>query len=292
MKIDFSNKNKNIIVVLLVILTALLCMNTLKVDYFIDETDLSFAEFNDAVSTYDKWIGLEGVQEKATGLLIRLLSLLPIITGIAAIFFILDKEKYFYSASIIVSIITLVASVIIFIIIKANADIRDLIGFNFLYVGIPAVCIGIIIKTKDGFSQKDINIDEIKGDIKKVVDKVGGGVSVEKDRAKLNQPIKSVYNLVMVVGDMQGMSVPLAEEHIVIGRDASLAHIVLKNKTISRKHCEFFLDGSKACITDYSKVGTFLNGTTKIDAGKKYVLQKGDMIALGDKSQVFKIDKE
>jgi len=297
MKLDFSNKKKNVILILLLALIVLLCMKTFKVDLWVYEDEFSFAQLNDAVSTYDELIGLEDGQQKAIGVVIRILSLLPIIAGFTVALFIIEKEKYFYATSMITAIIALGASVIIFIAAKANEDLSDFVGFTFLFSGIPAACIGIIIQAKGMISASDISLSEVKEDIKNVADKVGQGVA-QRPESPVAKPVKAYNmnanhmnaNLLMIVGDMQGMSVPLTNEHLIVGRDASVAHIVLKNKTISRKHCEFYKNGDHVFVTDYSKTGTFINGTVKLGFGQRHELKEGDMISLGDKSQVFKIE--
>ncbi len=292
MKLDFSNKKKNVILILLLALIVLLCMKTFILDLWVYEDKFSFAQLNDAVSTYDELIGLEDGQQKAIGMVIRILSLLPIIAGFTVALFIIEKEKYFYAASMITAIIALGASVIIFIAAKANEDLSDFVGFTFLFAGIPTACIGIIIQAKGMISASDISLSEVKKDIKNVADKVGQGAA-QRPASHVVKPIM-VYNmdanLSMIVGDMQGMSVPLTNEHIIVGRDASVAHIVLKNKTISRKHCEFYKNGDNVFVTDYSKTGTFINGTVKLGFGQRHELKEGDMISLGDKSQIFKIE--
>ena len=99
MKLDFSNKKKNVILILLLALIVLLCMKTFILDLWVYEDKFSFAQLNDAVFTYDELIGLEDGQQKAIGMVIRILSLLPIIAGFTVALFIIEKEKAIASPS-------------------------------------------------------------------------------------------------------------------------------------------------------------------------------------------------
>lgn len=80
------------------------------------------------------------------------------------------------------------------------------------------------------------------------------------------------YGLVMGIRGMQKneMFRLYQGEEIIIGRDRMQSQIVVKNSTISRKHCGIRFDEKEQCyyVCDYSSNGTFIGNWTKLAKGE------------------------
>lgn len=91
--------------------------------------------------------------------------------------------------------------------------------------------------------------------------------------------------LEFISGELQGTIIPLQnQDSIIIGRDPSMANIILSNKDISRRHCEIQYSLSDRCyyICDYSSYGLRVNGQqiqknapVRCSAGSKVSLANG-----------------
>lgn len=79
-------------------------------------------------------------------------------------------------------------------------------------------------------------------------------------------------------GDMQKAGFPINRDQIVIGRDVK-ADVMLNNESVSRRHSEIVRLAEGYLLRDLnSKNGTYVNGQRI----QEYLLQEGDMVAIGD----------
>ena len=79
-------------------------------------------------------------------------------------------------------------------------------------------------------------------------------------------------------------------DRIVIGRDPQLSQFVVKDTTVSRKHCSIRVssDGSRVYVTDHSSNGTYINDSQKLIKDVETAISKGDALKLS-KHTVFTI---
>ena len=84
--------------------------------------------------------------------------------------------------------------------------------------------------------------------------------------------------LAAVAGPREGSVIPLGEERLNVGRDAT-NQICLASMWVSRRHCAIERRAARVTITDLgSHNGTFVNGVPI----KERVLQHGDQVRIGD----------
>lgn len=93
-------------------------------------------------------------------------------------------------------------------------------------------------------------------------------------------------------GMYAGAEIRLAEDAVVLGRDAAKANLVFDdtNSRVSRKHCKIGYDRQKNMfwLEDYSSTGTYKNGSTNcLPQGMPVPLQPGSVIAIGDETNQF-----
>lgn len=96
-----------------------------------------------------------------------------------------------------------------------------------------------------------------------------------------------------IMGSYKGYTFPLEpDETVVIGRDATVASIVLTSNTekISRRHCTVRFNSQKMKyeIVDFSMNGVFVNGA-RIDPNKPCELPRGTEIFLESQANGFKL---
>jgi len=90
-------------------------------------------------------------------------------------------------------------------------------------------------------------------------------------------------NLVFTFGLRKGERFPLHGKTIIIGRDTSV-DIQLDSLYVSRQHAEITLDGSYWFVIDlHSKNGVYQN-LTRIEPGKRVILNDQDQIQIGSVS--------
>lgn len=92
-----------------------------------------------------------------------------------------------------------------------------------------------------------------------------------------------------------GQTLPLAaSDEMVIGRDNAFCNLIVDQNAdkVSRKHCGIVFDPSRGVymVTDYSTNGTFLDGGNRLVANMPTTLQKGSVIALGNRENRFKLN--
>lgn len=96
--------------------------------------------------------------------------------------------------------------------------------------------------------------------------------------------------LVCTKGSMQGAEINILDgEMVTIGRDGAASNLVLSDRDISRHHCTVQFNASENCyyVTDYSSLGTRMNGTVQLDREVPTRCSRGTRIILGQGSNEF-----
>ncbi|MCS6797330.1 MAG: sigma 54-interacting transcriptional regulator [Myxococcota bacterium] len=94
--------------------------------------------------------------------------------------------------------------------------------------------------------------------------------------------------LVVVSGPDRGLEREVEATHLTIG-SSSKNDLVLRDDTVSRRHCEIFVRGERYCIRDLESTnGTYVNGTRVLEA----VLQPGARITVGSTDILFEPKKK
>lgn len=96
-------------------------------------------------------------------------------------------------------------------------------------------------------------------------------------------------------GEFEGQGIELAENLLIIGRDATLSHVVYPShrEDISRKHVKIEFDAEKGnCwITDLSANGTYLADTEeRLPHDQSVSLRSGSKFYLVEKSELFEVE--
>ncbi len=79
------------------------------------------------------------------------------------------------------------------------------------------------------------------------------------------------------------------QEEVIIGRDETTAHVVIKNPKISRKHCGICYhaqDGSYS-VTDYSTNGTYYKNGQRFPQGRPVACQAGTIVVVAQSGNEF-----
>ena len=96
-------------------------------------------------------------------------------------------------------------------------------------------------------------------------------------------------------GMYAGQVLPMADnDEMVIGRDNAFANLIVDQNAdkVSRKHCGIMYDAARGAyvVTDYSTNGTFIDGGNRLVANMATTLQRGTVIALGNRENRFKLN--
>nr|AGS53138.1 hypothetical protein [uncultured bacterium contig00040] len=96
-------------------------------------------------------------------------------------------------------------------------------------------------------------------------------------------------------GMYAGQNIPMApNDELLIGRDATMANIILDQNAdkVSRKHCGIRYDAGRGVymVTDYSSNGTFIDGGSRLVANVPTAMQRGTVIALGNRENRFRLN--
>src|SRR5580698_4066464 len=92
----------------------------------------------------------------------------------------------------------------------------------------------------------------------------------------------------MLSGPLKDATVPLPEQEITIGREATNG-IAIIDPSVSRKHCLLKWQDERLRICDLaSRNGTLVNGT----AVDEHWLEHGDEVVVGDSSFLFLVEEE
>ncbi len=111
------------------------------------------------------------------------------------------------------------------------------------------------------------------------MDATGGPSSPARSASRVRQ-IPALPALVVLTGDLAGTQVPV-ESHIVVGREAGVADVILdRDSQVSRRHAAFSLSGAGLTVQDLESTnGTFVNGER---VAGTVPLNDGDRVAVGD----------
>ncbi|MBQ9198984.1 MAG: FHA domain-containing protein [Lachnospiraceae bacterium] len=101
---------------------------------------------------------------------------------------------------------------------------------------------------------------------------------------------KTAAKLMGLRGVYEGAEIDMGQV-IIIGRDPSVAQLVISKENISRKHCkiEFNENTGKYIVTDYSSNGTFILNGRRLDENVPTELEKGTIIELGRNGDTFRL---
>ncbi len=96
-------------------------------------------------------------------------------------------------------------------------------------------------------------------------------------------------------GMYAGQELPLAAgDEMIIGRDNALCNLIVDQNAdkLSRRHCGIVFDAARGVymVTDYSTNGTFIDGGSRLVANMPAQLQRGTVIALGNRENRFKLN--
>lgn len=115
---------------------------------------------------------------------------------------------------------------------------------------------------------------------------------VQPGRFVTNTPSEPKGIMRGLVGMYAGAEIPLNNETIIIGRDATRANLIYDDSCtkVSRKHCELSYDSQAKMFVmiDYSSTGTFKNGNTDcLPQNMRIFLEPGSVIDIGDETNRF-----
>ncbi len=95
-------------------------------------------------------------------------------------------------------------------------------------------------------------------------------------------------------GMYAGQEIPLApNEDLLIGRDSTCNLIIDRNADkLSRKHCSISYNPSIGAymVTDFSSNGTYIDGGNRLVANMATQMQRGTVIALGNRENRFRLN--
>jgi len=96
-------------------------------------------------------------------------------------------------------------------------------------------------------------------------------------------------------GMYAGQTIPMAaNDELIIGRDAALSNVIVNQNAekVSRKHCGIRFDSARNnyTVTDYSSNGTYIDGGSRLAANVPTTMQRGSIIALGNRENRFKLN--
>lgn len=103
--------------------------------------------------------------------------------------------------------------------------------------------------------------------------------------------VKSAFGkLAGITGAYAGAEVAIDAGGIILGRDATVAQLIIDSPKISRKHCRVVFDQQKKqyIVTDYSSNGTFVENR-RLVKGVAEILPAGTVISLGDTKNSFRL---
>ncbi len=110
--------------------------------------------------------------------------------------------------------------------------------------------------------------------------------------SSLNQMRKDHGALICVQGAYLGSIIRIRpEKKILIGRDGSVADMIVNLPFVSRTHCSllYHCDTMEYEVVDYSNNGTFVNGGKRLLQNEPYLLKAGTEICFGDKDTIYKL---
>ena len=96
--------------------------------------------------------------------------------------------------------------------------------------------------------------------------------------------------IVCTRGSLNGAEITIQDNEVVtIGRDGTVCNLVLPDMDVSRRHCTVQFSAKDNCyyVTDYSSLGTRLNGIELLEKGVMTKCQKDSRILLGQGKNEF-----
>lgn len=100
--------------------------------------------------------------------------------------------------------------------------------------------------------------------------------------------------MIMDSGEYEGACIPISAEEIILGRDPEVSQLTFKSGRVSRKHCSIRYDMQRdeVIFTNYSSIGTYINGQRFDVQGSPISIKNGDRIKLGESRNEFTISYE
>lgn len=105
-----------------------------------------------------------------------------------------------------------------------------------------------------------------------------------------NQPVTGA--LICTKGTYIGAIIRIKpEQRILIGRDGSLADMIVNLPLVSRLHCEIIYHAKEQEyeIMDLSSNGTFVNGDKRLIRNETYLLKPGTELCFGDRKTIYRL---
>lgn len=110
--------------------------------------------------------------------------------------------------------------------------------------------------------------------------------------SSLAQNQNNMGALVCIKGAYLGSIVRIMpEQKILIGRDETLADMIVNLPLVSRTHCAiiYHAERKEYEIVDFSSNGTFVNGDKRLVQDESYLLKEGSTISFGDRQTIYKL---
>lgn len=121
---------------------------------------------------------------------------------------------------------------------------------------------------------------------------LAGNIPLRAPSASLNQAQIGCGALICICGAYLGSIIRIRpEQEIIIGRDGTVADMVINLPYVSRRHCAltYHCDIMKYEVMDLSSNGTFIDGNKRLLKNETYLLKPGSEICFGDKKTVYKL---
>ena len=93
-----------------------------------------------------------------------------------------------------------------------------------------------------------------------------------------------------IKGEYKGQSIDLSQNgSVIIGRSGQYSQLILLDPTVSRKHClvRFARSENAFYVTDYSSMGTWMNGSIRLRQNVAERCPVGSRLTLGDGKNEF-----
>lgn len=97
-------------------------------------------------------------------------------------------------------------------------------------------------------------------------------------------------SIVWLSGPLEGRRIPLTDEGFFIGREATVAELVIESSSVSKRHAWIGLRNGRAVVADAGSTnGTFLDGATK-QRITEHELRRGDVVVIADDVARFRYE--
>ncbi len=130
--------------------------------------------------------------------------------------------------------------------------------------------------------------------VQELLDRTGirGNEQFHVPRAGLNEEQTDCGALICIRGAYLGSIIRICpEQEIMIGRDGSVADMIINLPLVSRCHCTLIYHCGimRYEVMDRSSNGTFVDGNKRLLKNETYLLKPGSEICFGDKETVYKL---